>query len=268
MTIRLAMNNYFKYDIGRSQRLLQYWEEDKQRMIKLFGPDRYVMLAIDLREILRAHGMLPYRPPGWVDPLGEDQFNIMEEWNLKKHHQLMIYNKRAAAQRRLEEAARKEAELREFGATGAMLLHHASRPLVRSTGGGARLVQRERKGNAKTWKRGARLKIETLKTSGLLELTQGALKGKSVRDAVLEKLSASGKALTADCTPRDDEFEFEEIVSLDDYDSGSRSVLEGQTQRRKRARQKDCAAGARWKERLRTCVIGSSRAGLSGEKQA
>jgi hypothetical protein len=226
MTIRLAMNNYFKYDVGRSQRLLQYWEEDKQRMIKLFGPDRYVMLAIDLREILRAHGMLPYRPPGWVDPLGEDQFNIMKEWNLKKHHQLMIDNKRAAAQRRLEEAARKEAELREFGATGAMLLHHASHPLVRSTGGGARLVQRERKGNAKTWKRGARLKIEMLKTSGLLELTQEALKGKSVRDAVLERLSTSGKALAADCTPRDDEFEFEEIASLDEYDSGSRSVLE------------------------------------------
>jgi hypothetical protein len=90
MTIRLVMNNYFQYDIGRSQRLLQYWEEDKQRMIKLFGPDRYVMLAIDLREILRAHGMLPYRSPGWVDPLGEDQFNIMKEWNLKKHHQLML----------------------------------------------------------------------------------------------------------------------------------------------------------------------------------
>ncbi len=83
--------------------MLQYWEEDKQRMIKLFGPDRYVMLAIDLREVLRAHGMLPYRPPGWVDPLGEDQFNIMKEWNLKKHHQQMIDNKRAAAQRRLEE---------------------------------------------------------------------------------------------------------------------------------------------------------------------
>jgi hypothetical protein len=63
------------------------------------------MLAIDLREVLRAHGMLPYRPPGWVDPLGEDQFNIMKEWNLKKHHQQMINNKRAAAQRRLEEAA-------------------------------------------------------------------------------------------------------------------------------------------------------------------
>jgi hypothetical protein len=170
--------------------------------------------------------MLPYRPAGWVDPLGEDQFNIMKEWNLKKHHQLMIDNKRAAAQRRLEEAARKEAELREFRATGAMLLHHASHPLVHSTGGGARLVQCERKGNAKTRKRGARLKIETLKTSGLLELTQEALKGKSVRDVVLERLNTSGKALAADCTPRDDEFEFEEIVSLDDYDPGSRSMLE------------------------------------------
>jgi hypothetical protein len=226
MTIRLAMNNYFKYDIGMSQCLLQYWEEDKQRMIKLFGPDWYIMLAINLREILRAHGMLPYRPPGWVDPLGEDQFNIMKEWNLKKHHQLMINNKRAAAQRRLEEAARKEAEVREFGATGAMLLHHANHPLVRSTGGGARLVQRERKGNAKTRKRGVRLKIEVLKTSGLLELTQEALQGRSVRDAVLEKLNTSGKVPTADCTPRDDEFEFEEVVSLDDYDAGPRSVLE------------------------------------------
>ncbi len=59
---------------------------------------------------------------GWVDPLGEDQFNIMKEWNLKKHHQQMIDNKRAAAQRRLEEAARKEAELQRLRATGAMLL--------------------------------------------------------------------------------------------------------------------------------------------------
>jgi hypothetical protein len=115
LTIRLVMKNYFKYNIGRSQRLLQYWEEDKQRMIKLFGPDRYIMLAIDLREVLRAHGTLPYCPPGWVDPLGEDQFNIIKEWNLKKHHRLMIDNKFAAARRRLEEADRKESELQEFG---------------------------------------------------------------------------------------------------------------------------------------------------------
>ena len=53
------------------------------------------------------------------------------------------------------------------------------------------MVQRERKGNAKARKRGARLKIEKLKTSGLLELTQEALQGKSVRDAVLEKLNVS-----------------------------------------------------------------------------
>jgi hypothetical protein len=226
MTIRLVMNNYFKYDIGRSQRMLQYWEEDKQRMIKLFGPDRYVMLAIDLREVLRAHGMLPYRPPGWVDPLGEDQFNIMKEWNLKKHHQQMIDNKRAAAQRRLEEAARKEAELQRLRATGAMLLHHASHPLVRGAGGGARLVQRERKNNAKTRKRGARLKIEKLKTSGLLELTPEVLQGKSVRDAVLEKLNVSGGTLPTVNTTGTVDFEYEEIISLDDYDVGSRSVLE------------------------------------------
>ncbi len=62
------------------------------------------------------------------------------------------------------------------------------------------MVQRERKGNAKTRKRGARLKIETHNTSGLLELTQEALKGKSVRDAVLEKLNTSGKVPAADCT--------------------------------------------------------------------
>jgi hypothetical protein len=103
-------------------------------------------------------------------------------------------------------------------------------------------VQRERKGNAKTRKRGARLKIETLKTSGLLKLTQEALNGKSVGDAVLEKLSASGKVPVSDCTPRDDESEFEEVISLDDYDAGPR----------KRARQKGCAAGAKWRGRLRT----------------
>jgi hypothetical protein len=79
LTIRLVMNNYFKYDIGRSQRLLQYWEEDKRRMIKLLGPDRYIMLAIDLPEVLSPQGMLPYRPPGWVDPLGEDHFNIVKD---------------------------------------------------------------------------------------------------------------------------------------------------------------------------------------------
>jgi hypothetical protein len=58
------------------------------------------------------------------------------------------------------------------------------------------LVQRERKGNAKARKRGARLKIEKLKTSGLLELTQEALQGKSVRDAVLEKLNAASISTT------------------------------------------------------------------------
>jgi hypothetical protein len=114
LTIRLVINNYFKYDIGRAQRLLQYWEEDKKRMTRLFGPDRYIMLAIDLREILCAHGMLPHCPPGWIDPLGEDHFNIVKEWNLKKHHRLMIDSKLVTARRRLDEAARKESELREF----------------------------------------------------------------------------------------------------------------------------------------------------------
>ncbi len=63
------------------------------------------------------------------------------------------------------------------------------------------MVQRERKGNAKARKRGARLKIEKLKASGLLELTPEVLQGKSVRDAVLEKLNVSGGKLpTADIT--------------------------------------------------------------------
>jgi hypothetical protein len=138
----------------------------------------------------------------------------------------MINNKRAAAQRRLEEAARKEAELQKLRATGAMLLHHASHPLVRGAGGGARLVQRERKGNAKARKRGARLKIEKLKTSGLLELTPEVLQGKSVRDAVLEKLNVPGETLSVADTMRSVDFDYEEVISLEDYDTGSRSVLE------------------------------------------
>jgi len=158
-------------------------------MIKLFSPDWYIMLAINLREVLRAQGVLPYHPPGWVDLLGEDHFNIVKEWNLKKHHRLMIDNKLAAAHCRLEEAARRESELQEFGTAGAMSLHHASHPLVRSIGAGDRLAQRERKANAKSRKRGARLKIEGLKTSGLLELTQESLQGRSVRDAIFEKLN-------------------------------------------------------------------------------
>jgi hypothetical protein len=144
LTIRLVMNNYFKYDIRRAQDLLQYWEEDKQRMVKLFGPDRYIALAIDLREVLRAHGMLPQRPHGWIDPLGEDHFNVVKEWNLEKHHHAMIESKRAAAQRQLDKAARKEDELRRGRMAGAILVHHASHPLVRSTGPGDRVTQRER----------------------------------------------------------------------------------------------------------------------------
>jgi hypothetical protein len=87
-------------------------------------------------------------------------------------------------------------------------------------------VQRERKGNAKTRKRGARLKIEKLKTSGLLELTLEALQGKSVRDSVLEKLNVPGRTSSAEDTPREVGFDYEEVISLDDYDTESRSVLE------------------------------------------
>ncbi|MFN9903318.1 MAG: hypothetical protein ACK55Z_32010, partial [bacterium] len=50
--------------------------------------------------------------------------------------------------------------------------------------------------------------------------------GKSVRDAVLEKLNVSGRTSSAVDTPRDVEFDYEEVISLDDYDAGSRSVLE------------------------------------------
>jgi hypothetical protein len=87
-------------------------------------------------------------------------------------------------------------------------------------------VQRERKGNAKARKRGARLKIEKLKNSGLLELTPEVLQGKSVRDAVLEKLNVPGGTLSAADTMRSVDFDYEEVISLDDYDTGSRSVLE------------------------------------------
>ncbi|MFN9906078.1 MAG: hypothetical protein ACK56F_08140, partial [bacterium] len=86
--------------------------------------------------------------------------------------------------------------------------------------------QRERKNNAKTRKRGARLKIEKLKTSGLLELTPEVLQGKSVRDAVLEKLNVPGGTLPTVNTTGTVDFEYEEIISPDDYDIGSRSVLE------------------------------------------
>ncbi len=87
-------------------------------------------------------------------------------------------------------------------------------------------MQRERKSNAKARKRGARLKIEKLKTSGLLELMPEVLQGKSVRDAVLEKLNVPGGTLPTVNTTRTVDFDYEEIISLDDYDIGSRSVLE------------------------------------------
>jgi hypothetical protein len=46
-----------------------------------------------------------------------------------------------------------------------------------------------------------------------------------VRDAVLEKLNVSGRTLSAVDTTHGVEFDYEEVISLDDYDTGSRSVL-------------------------------------------
>ncbi len=43
-----------------------------------------------------------------------------------------------------------------------------------------------------------------------------------MRDAVLEKLNVPRKTSSAVSTPRDDEFDYEEVISLDDYDAGSR----------------------------------------------
>ncbi len=47
-----------------------------------------------------------------------------------------------------------------------------------------------------------------------------------MRDAVLEKLNVPGGTLPTVNTTGTVDFEYEEIISLDDYDSGSRSVLE------------------------------------------
>ncbi len=47
-----------------------------------------------------------------------------------------------------------------------------------------------------------------------------------MREAVLEKLNVPGGALSAVDTARGVEFDYEEVISLDDYDTGSRSVLE------------------------------------------
>jgi hypothetical protein len=128
------------------------------------------------------------------------------------------------------------------------------------------LVQRERKGNAKARKRGARLKIEKLKTSGLLELTPEVLQGKSVRDAVLEKLNVPGGTLPIVDTSRAVDFDYEEVISLDDYDTGS-AACSKLTQCWWKAKLKGCAAEARWTGRPKICATGSSRPGPSGERR-
>jgi hypothetical protein len=146
----------------------------------------HIPLAIDLHDILQAHGLLPCRPPGYIDPLGEDHYNSIKEWNLEKHHRMMIESKIAAAQRRLYEAARKEAELHRVITTGGGSAYNTNHPLVQSMALSERVAQHNKKTSAMARRRGMCLKIATLKRSR--ELTRESLQGKSVREAIFDQL--------------------------------------------------------------------------------
>jgi hypothetical protein len=195
------MDRYIRHDRVRALRMMEYWEADRERPEQLFGKSQAVSLARDLREFLRANNMLPERPNNWIDPLGEDQLNAIKSWNLEKHVQLMVQNKVEAANRRLEGARllEKNASLGPSGSVSVTRIQ-GNHSLVRSAKVGANIVKpgeklqgRARKKGSKSNKRGSRKTLEKLWDSGILNLTEEDLRGRSVREVVRD-------VLAGDCT--------------------------------------------------------------------
>jgi hypothetical protein len=178
-TNRSMIDLYIRHDPQRARELLDYWEEKPERVKDLMGADRYLPTVRDVRKFLQAIDLAPKRQSDWVDPLGEQQLDVLKALNLAKHNERAEAADRREIERRL---ARLEGHksAKEFGRVEKAGRLHGNHPLVRGTAPrdsnlvpGETSRRRNRRGRRKMTTKD---KLHHLKALGLLELPSEMLK--------------------------------------------------------------------------------------------
>jgi hypothetical protein len=133
-TFRDTFMRYVQHHRGRARKLLDLWESEPTRPDEFCGKSRALSFVRSLRAFLKNHDLLPKRPPGWVDPLGEDQYEAMKEVRMEMHELRKIKSQKEAVSRRLEKVRKQVATADGPSGINSDRLPHANHPLVRSTG--------------------------------------------------------------------------------------------------------------------------------------
>jgi len=131
--LRNVLAKYLRHDKYRALQLMLYWEGDRKRVENLIGKDRYLPSVRDVRKFLEANGMTPVRPEGWVDPLGEAQYDALVTANLIKHNELADQVAKAVARRKIIRA-REHREAAQTAKDDNVSSVHATDPLARVAG--------------------------------------------------------------------------------------------------------------------------------------
>jgi hypothetical protein len=195
-TNRGVMGKYIRHDRERALRLLELWEADPTWPDRLLAKNRGYPFVRDLREFLRAQNMLPARPPGWTDPLGEEQYGVAKLINLEKHNAIVLKQQMDAINRRMEKLEGRKRASWTLSEPGG-LRDHANHPLVRSTGPRDHITTPggQQTGRSRKSKRSVQNRYEALVKAGLLHLKSEDLQERSIKEIVSDRL-ASGHKLT------------------------------------------------------------------------
>jgi hypothetical protein len=132
---------YVRHHRGRARKLLDLWEAEPTRADEVCGKSRTLSFVKSLRAFLSSHNLMPERPPGWVDPLGVDQYEAMKEVRKEMHELRKIKDQKESVARRLDKVRKQLATAKGPSGVSSDSLLHANHPLVRSTGAQVRETQ-------------------------------------------------------------------------------------------------------------------------------
>ena len=132
---------YVRHHRGRARKLLDLWEAEPTRADEVCGKSRTLSFVKSLRAFLSGHDLMPERPPGWVDPLGVDQYEAMKEVRKEMHELKKIKDQKESVARRLDKVRQQLTTAKGPSGVSSDSALHANHPLVRSTGAQVRESQ-------------------------------------------------------------------------------------------------------------------------------
>jgi hypothetical protein len=138
---RDTIMRYVQHHRGRARKLLDHWESEPTRADEFCGKSRTLSFVNSLRAFPSNHNLMPERPPGWVDPLGVDQYEAMKEVRMEMHELKKIKDQKESIARRLDKVRKQLTTAEGPSGINSDRLPHANHPLVRSTGAQVRATQ-------------------------------------------------------------------------------------------------------------------------------